>query len=100
MVASTNVKRIPEQKVCKKFRYAFSPDFVLNNMQPMETPEFKFYCSHCDQPLKVRGSVRRPANSMPRLPASHRIPNPRRQRLLISNQIRTHLDTMFPGKRA
>ena len=35
--------------------------------KPMNTNEFKFYCSHCDQPLEVRAAIRRTANPMPGL---------------------------------
>ena len=48
----------------------------MMKMKPMNTNEFKFYCSHCDQPLKCEPQF---AGRQIQCPACNhliRIPNP------------------------
>lgn len=34
------------------FKHTFCARFALGGVKTMNTSEFKFYCPHCDQPLK------------------------------------------------
>lgn len=45
-------------------------------VQPMETPEFKFYCAHCDQPLKCETRFAGRQIQCPGCQVLIRIPNP------------------------
>ena len=40
------------QKVCNYFHILFAAALRMNKVKTMSINEFKFYCSHCDQPLK------------------------------------------------
>jgi DNA-directed RNA polymerase subunit RPC12/RpoP len=48
----------------------------LLRVKPMTTPEFKFYCSHCDQPLKCETQFAGRQIQCPACQHLIRIPNP------------------------
>ncbi|HEX5219801.1 MAG TPA: hypothetical protein VFZ59_09560 [Verrucomicrobiae bacterium] len=64
------------KKYGKKFWHTFSRQITLTPTEAMNTNEFKFYCSHCDQPLKCEAQF---AGRQIQCPACNhliRIPNP------------------------
>ena len=60
----------------KSFWHTFPPAFALHWLKTMETSEFKFYCTHCDQPLKCETRFAGRQIQCPGCQVLIRIPNP------------------------
>jgi DNA-directed RNA polymerase subunit RPC12/RpoP len=64
----------------KKYKLIFDILFALGlrmmGMKPMSANEFKFYCSHCDQPLKCEPQFAGRQIQCPACQHLIRIPNP------------------------
>jgi DNA-directed RNA polymerase subunit RPC12/RpoP len=69
-------KRNLSAKSMGKFKYTFSPTFALMWAETMNTNEFKFYCSHCDQPLQCEAQFAGRQIQCPACQHLIRIPNP------------------------
>ena len=60
----------------KKLRHTFFLPIALVLLKTMNTNEFKFYCSHCDQPLKCEPQFAGRQIQCPACQHLIRIPNP------------------------
>ena len=69
-------KRSLSAKSMEKFQYTFLPAFALMWSETMNTNEFKFYCSHCDQPLSCEAQFAGRQIQCPACQHLIRIPNP------------------------
>jgi hypothetical protein len=69
--------RIRRTKSMNKSNYIlFAPGLRMNQMKTMNANEFKFYCSHCDQPLKCEPQFAGRQIQCPTCNHLIRIPNP------------------------
>jgi hypothetical protein len=70
------IKRSLSAKSMEDFPYTFFRAFALIWAATMNTNEFKFYCSHCDQPLKCEPQFGGRQIQCPACNHLIRIPNP------------------------
>jgi hypothetical protein len=69
-------QRILSVKSMEKLRHTFARAIALIPAETMNTNEFKFYCPHCDQPLKCEAQFAGRQIQCPGCKHLIRIPNP------------------------
>ena len=70
------IKRSLSAKSMEKLSIYFCPGFCAYGVEAMNTNEFKFYCSHCDQPLQCEAQFAGRQIQCPACQHLIRIPNP------------------------
>src|SRR5260221_5933671 len=70
------IKRNLSVKSMERLRHTFCPAIALITVETMNTNEFKFYCTHCDQPLKCEPQFAGRQIQCPACQHLIRIPNP------------------------